>query len=1337
MSRRRILLSAVIAALSLSIPAFAWSPPAEEAPGIVAVGDPTLYGPEHAKVLDPVYDMTNPVAAAADLMAFYYDQNVDRLVFRVQIKDLGSFDERFNGMKDAGTRVYFALDYRDGGRTALPDGVNGEAPFSWDRVLRIGYDESGSLTGTLIDATLGTAETERVKKVNVSVRNGMIEGSIWLPGGFEEAAVRAAGKSGISYDAIKEEIARDDATPVEFYVYTVQGKTLLDDIVADNSTRAGDHNVAFMVHGNQGMTWSTVFYGERGDTLSNPADPDNPEDGFDELLDLHRYRQIPLNMHLAGQLQSSAEWHNPEFNDSMASAVVQGWGDIITSAYAQHMMPFVQNNMNDWAVNIEKIMSDWRYGDTAVVAWVPERVWLENPDVDGNGITASGGVVDPTLLDNWLSHGVDAVMLDDYIHLDYYNGAFDDRHVYVHSNGLKFIPMDGDFVGHMDNDWGSAWNMIVNLSSDEILVYGNDWEIPTEVSQGATNAWALNNWINVINNCWSNSATVAVWKLSDVIHHGPFISGISNPTIQNGTYGLLGGKYGYGGGNNSWYIDWASYDDTAHIWDFHTPTWDYGTIWNNTYTKIMGSPSNDLSETAWYVMMTNLHETGWHDEGEISGWIYRYSNHIKNANVYAEASEWANGDYVNPTGAYLSDIDEDGEDEAVLYNDNLMAVVEPIGGRIVYLFAQETGDEYSVIGNCNVYWSETEGDYNEGNHVGGLSDVSVAGLDREHETYTLSVVSGSGTTVSIDCIHDAVTKRLNLTLGDKFIDAVYDAKGQDVYVKSGFSPDLLDLTWNAQSDRIYAATPVAGAYFGQRNPNSGATAAIIVGDGGASHNLQYNSTLLGVDEFFASGQFEVYLFAGETSAPDGSGNIAELQALATALQDTLPPAATSATYFPTPDRISIQFNEVVKYDQVVVTGFSVDDDDDGAADATFSAACSVRTTNNSVRIDIDLDGPTATALEVLNPATLELMLAANTVKDLADNGNDAQDNTDDVTITVAPSTMITIDGYFDPSEWLSTMRIVEDYWDSDWTTPTPGDTNDLNALYMTWDSTYLYIGLQGMVNGNSWLLYFDVDPGEAFGESDLDSIDTWERGAQLPFLADYQYGCYQHQSPWDSDSFWKITSDTTTQDFSGSIVSAFDSQHFYYTDGGSELAIPWDVLYGLGAGNVPPGASVSMVGSICWDPEPDGELGGDQIPDNISATVPTLDNSITIPVDGNGDGKPDANNQPVSVANGEGEAPVVAKAALLANVPNPFNPTTTIRFVVPGKAGSAAHTTVELFDIAGRRITTLVDGVLPSGYRTAAWNGTNAQGTAVSSGIYFVRLTAAGETMTRKITLIR
>jgi hypothetical protein len=126
------------------------------------------------------------------------------------------------------------------------------------------------------------------------------------------------------------------------------------------------------------------------------------------------------------------------------------------------------------------------------------------------------------------------------------------------------------------------------------------------------------------------------------------------------------------------------------------------------------------------------------------------------------------------------------------------------------------------------------------------------------------------------------------------------------------------------------------------------------------------------------------------------------------------------------------------------------------------------------------------------------------------------------------------------------------------------------------------------------------------------------------FKPDWEFGAYQHQGPFDGQSFFKILSATTTADYSDSILKAFDPTHAFGLNGGSELAIPWNVLYGLGAGHVPANAQIGLVASLAWDPEPNGRLGGDQAPNNIAATAPVLDNRTLVTIDSNGDGVPDA-----------------------------------------------------------------------------------------------------------------
>jgi flagellar hook assembly protein FlgD len=97
---------------------------------------------------------------------------------------------------------------------------------------------------------------------------------------------------------------------------------------------------------------------------------------------------------------------------------------------------------------------------------------------------------------------------------------------------------------------------------------------------------------------------------------------------------------------------------------------------------------------------------------------------------------------------------------------------------------------------------------------------------------------------------------------------------------------------------------------------------------------------------------------------------------------------------------------------------------------------------------------------------------------------------------------------------------------------------------------------------------------------------------------------------------------------------------------------------------------------------------------------------------------------------------VVAKRfelTLSQNHPNPFNPATTISFTLPEKA--RVH--LAIYDVAGRLVATLVDGSLDEGLHTAKWEGRNNNGSQVSSGVYFYRLVAGKEVLTKKMVLLR
>lgn len=112
-------------------------------------------------------------------------------------------------------------------------------------------------------------------------------------------------------------------------------------------------------------------------------------------------------------------------------------------------------------------------------------------------------------------------------------------------------------------------------------------------------------------------------------------------------------------------------------------------------------------------------------------------------------------------------------------------------------------------------------------------------------------------------------------------------------------------------------------------------------------------------------------------------------------------------------------------------------------------------------------------------------------------------------------------------------------------------------------------------------------------------------------------------------------------------------------------------------------------------------------------------------------GWPDSTGTPVA-------SPVVAPpagAALAAAFPNPFRAATSLRFRVD--RGPAA-VRVEVFDVAGRRVRTLVDRTMPRGDHVVGWDTADAGGRPVAAGVYLARLVVNGERLgTRKMTVIR
>jgi hypothetical protein len=177
---------------------------------------------------------------------------------------------------------------------------------------------------------------------------------------------------------------------------------------------------------------------------------------------------------------------------------------------------------------------------------------------------------------------------------------------------------------------------------------------------------------------------------------------------------------------------------------------------------------------------------------------------------------------------------------------------------------------------------------------------------------------------------------------------------------------------------------------------------------------------------------------------------------------------------------------------------------------------------------------------------------------------------------------------------------------------------------------------------------------------------------------------------------------------------------------------------------------------LSWDPNPEGDIANYAIycdstsgftpsPANFVTTAPGGDSTASLgapgdsafyrisAVDTDGYASGYSNEASLSPPTAIGDPVMPAEFALRQNVPNPFNPVTTIAYDLQ----SQVLVTLEVYDVDGRLVKRLVNEPQESGRHTALWDATNSGGARVASGIYFYRLRAGSFTDTRKMVLLK
>jgi hypothetical protein len=532
------------------------------------------------------------------------------------------------------------------------------------------------------------------------------------------------------------------------------------------------------------------------------------------ILDLHRAYRVVASLHLSGTLLECLAWYEPRLLVTLRQMYRDGLLELVGSAYGQNVMRFFSYQYNVRQLNESLRLYRLHLGvDPQDVKsfWPPERVW------DTESMAAV--LRDPALRNG----GYESVLVDDRLllptfgpespRLAYDRGRNWDPQLFhsyriARGQGLVAVPIaanlrrcvpprDGDQLRSVRAQlrWLSSLEPAAH-PGDLLAVYADDMEKPAGVGwdpRGPSQFEDFLRWVSDTD--WVRPVKVSEWTRA---------ARVAGPrALEVGTYQELAHHFDAGETYDNWYFDprWAPYRE--HF------------SWSEQRVRHLGSLGADSAlmalaekhllasswETAWHTTADGAHGIDGADGGP-SSWARAVASHSRHAAVIAEAAFWQRHKD-EESHAYLLDIDNDGEQELILKNDRLFAVISPRrGGRLVALFAVDDAQGTMVIGNPTDDWhfKEELNDYMDvpANHPGGLADVGF-----EHDDYVAEILVADGLAVSA-CLRNVqagspafgLEKTIYLSsYTDAALRVEYDVPEalSEIEIEFALSPDYLQL----------------------------------------------------------------------------------------------------------------------------------------------------------------------------------------------------------------------------------------------------------------------------------------------------------------------------------------------------------------------------------------------------------------------------------------------------------------------------------------------------------------------------------------------------------------
>ncbi|MGF1571844.1 MAG: hypothetical protein ACFCU1_02100 [Sumerlaeia bacterium] len=775
---------------------------------------------------------------ARDLVALYFRDSPETssVYFRVDVHDLFINAE-------AGSLDIYVIIATGGENTATgwPDGVQGSTNTGWNLAVAL-YD---SINFNIYDSTLASLSN---KDSNAQL--------------FRGAYYRA------DLDAVEFGIDRqllldrgwDGASPLAIQAGTTRdfNSTLTDKIPNDRDARS-DANVptakyAFVLHGNQAISPADYIQ----DLVYNTTiqTPNGRPTGYRRALETARVFKVPPTIHVSATLVSSALWaENPgepndgpgfvqEIADFLDGNAANGEGSVVWGVYSEHIMPFFEGQMNQDSIQLNEEYLQTVFGVDAPnensTFWIPERVVRGSTFAD---LTATGY--------GW-------TILDQINHLKTWFGNEVAQGYKIHRiNGVNsFMINDEPDRFKFANTDGGLWidtrsellELALAEDQEQLIVVFDDWEAYAGRSFLSFNLGTDNPDNFNTNIRWlANHPWIQMVDLEQVagFEWTPIDQG-TDINLPFETYDFL--DHATEGSYENWYQgsdleeDFDGYRPFIRK-DLNTRTTKRfgalttynpsngqavfkgpGTIAQDVFQQTFVGTSEIESRLGRLSYSTATFETAWHDEdnGErcpdgtycipdntfdnIAAFAkeQQFLNLRRSGGVFAEAAAWAKS---NPTTTVTQakDVDHDGEQEYLLFNENVLLVFENDGGKAIAGFAKNPADGTAVSLLSNLLGfpdtdDETEVATNGGRRLSSFVDWYAVGPDRDYvnDIYTFTPVPNGWQITSPD---GNIQKTITLLPGDSTFTAAYAVSGNvsELYVRLGLAPDLNNLLETGQT----------------------------------------------------------------------------------------------------------------------------------------------------------------------------------------------------------------------------------------------------------------------------------------------------------------------------------------------------------------------------------------------------------------------------------------------------------------------------------------------------------------------------------------------------------